>query len=80
MAVTEVLTWDPQQARVRAIVKTVLYRIFMLAITVSIAFAVTGNGSDALSIGLAANVLKTGTYYVYERAWDRVTWGLPESI
>ncbi|WP_436936404.1 DUF2061 domain-containing protein [Halovenus marina] len=29
-----------------------------------------------MSIGLAANIIKTGTYYGYERLWDRVSWGL----
>lgn len=79
MPVRSLLTRYPHQARVRAIVKTMLYRVFMLAITVTIAFVVTDNVGDALSIGLAANVLKTVTYYVYERAWDRVTWGVSDA-
>lgn len=64
------------QARRRAIVKTLCYRLFMLAITVAIAFVVIGDVGDALNIGLAANVLKTGTYYLYERLWDRIAWGV----
>lgn len=76
MVVRRLLTRYPHQARMRAIVKTLLYRVFMLAITVTIAFVVTENVGDAVSIGLAANVLKTGTYYIYERAWDHVAWGV----
>lgn len=64
------------QARKRAILKTLGYRLFMLLITVAVAWAVVGNLSDAVNIGLVANVLKTGTYYLYERTWDRVAWGL----
>lgn len=63
------------QARSRALVKTVCYRLFMFAITAAVAFLVTGAASEALSIGLATNLLKTGTYYAYERAWAHVTWG-----
>lgn len=64
------------QPRKRAVVKTVGYRLAMLAITVAVAWAVLGDAGDALNIGIAANVLKTGTYYLYERAWDRVRWGI----
>lgn len=66
----------PTQTRSRALVKTVCYRLFMFAITAAVAFLVTGTASEALSIGLATNLLKTGTYYVYERAWARVAWGV----
>lgn len=56
--------------------KTGVYRLFMLAITVAVAFAFTDDASRALNIGLVTNLAKTGTYYAYERAWDRVGWGL----
>lgn len=64
------------QARKRAVAKTLCYRAVMVLITVGIAWLVVGDASDAVQIGLAANVLKTATYYLYERAWDHVTWGL----
>jgi uncharacterized membrane protein len=64
------------QNRSRAIVKTVLYRILMVVITVVVAFVVTEDVAAALNIGIIANVVKTGTYYGYERIWDRITWGL----
>ncbi|WP_238532774.1 hypothetical protein [Halalkalicoccus jeotgali] len=38
------------------------------------AVLVTGATGEALSIGLATNVPKTGTDYSYERAWARVAW------
>jgi uncharacterized membrane protein len=63
----------------RALLKTVLYRTVMVAITVAVAFAFTDSGSEALSIGLTANLIKTGTYYGYERLWDRCSWGLNET-
>jgi len=64
------------QARRRAVVKTLCYRLFMVLITVTIAFVVVGDAGDALNIGIAANVLKTGTYYLYERTWDHISWGV----
>lgn len=72
----ESLTRRPHQRLSRAVVKTLGYRLFMVCITVTVAFFVVGDVSQALSIGLVANVVKTGTYFAYERAWDRIEWGV----
>lgn len=48
----------------------------MLLITVIVAWLIIGDVSDALNIGLITNVVKTGTYYLYERTWDHITWGV----
>ena len=63
----------------RALVKTLLYRVLMVVITVGVAFFVTGNTGAALSIGVASNAIKTGIYYGYERLWDRVSWGVTDA-
>jgi uncharacterized membrane protein len=60
----------------RALAKTLLYRTLMVVITVTVALFVTGNTAQALSIGLVANLVKTVTYYGYERLWDRIAWGV----
>jgi len=74
--VAGLLRASPHQLRSRALVKTVLYRVVMVVITVAVALFFTGDVGSALNIGVAANVVKTGTYYAYERAWDRVDWGV----
>jgi len=66
------------QQRKRAIVKTLCYRLFMVLITVVVAWVFVGDLGSALNIGIVANVVKTVTYYVYERAWDHITWGLSQ--
>ncbi len=48
----------------------------MIVITVVVAFAVTGDGGDALGIGFVSNGVKTVTYYTHERLWHRVSWGV----
>lgn len=48
----------------------------MIVVTVTVAWLVVGDVRTALDIGVAANVVKTGTYYAYERLWDRIEWGL----
>jgi len=66
----------PRQPRSRALVKTLGYRLLMVVVTVAVAWVVVGDLGEAASIGLVANLVKTGTYYAYERIWDRVAWGL----
>lgn len=71
--------WLPRSAhqrRSRALVKTVLYRLLMVVVTVVVALLVTGDLVASLNIGIAANLVKMVLYYVYERVWDRVEWGL----
>ncbi|UIO99493.1 DUF2061 domain-containing protein [Halobaculum sp. CBA1158] len=70
---------SPLQHRKRAIVKTLCYRALMVAITVIVAWMVVGDVSDAVNIGLVANVVKTATYYTYERVWDRISWGVTDT-
>ena len=67
---------QPHQRFPRAVVKTLGYRLLMVCITVAVAFGVLGDLGAALSIGLVTNLVKTGTYFCYERAWDRVSWGV----
>lgn len=74
--VRRIVSRSPHQARLRAIVKTLCYRLLMVFITVAVAWLVVGDVTDALNIGLVANVVKTGTYYTYERLWDRIEWGV----
>jgi uncharacterized membrane protein len=74
--VTGYLAGQALQERRRAVAKTLGYRLVMLLITVVVAFLVVGDAAQALNIGVAANVLKTGTYYAYERLWDRIDWGI----
>ncbi|MFB6128736.1 MAG: DUF2061 domain-containing protein [Halorhabdus sp.] len=76
MSIRSHLRRSALQNRSRAVLKTALYRVVMILITIAVALAVTGQIGQALSIGLVTNAVKTGTYYVYERLWDRVTWGL----
>lgn len=48
----------------------------MILITFAVSLAVVGDIAEATSIGLAANLVKTGTYYGYERLWDQISWGI----
>lgn len=68
--------WVIRAHQRRTVVKAVIYRVFMIVITVAFAFFVTGHIQDALTIGLWSNAVKTITYYGYDRVWNRIAWGL----
>lgn len=66
----------PLQPRHRALAKTLCYRVLMVLVTVAVAWAIVGDVTDALNIGIATNLVKTATYYGYERLWDHIAWGV----
>lgn len=67
---------SPLQGWERALTKTVCYRVLMVFVSVAVAWLVVGDVAAALNIGIATNVVKTVTYYGYERLWDRIAWGV----
>ncbi|WP_435344421.1 DUF2061 domain-containing protein [Haloarchaeobius sp. HRN-SO-5] len=75
-ALSSLFSRTPNQLRTRAVVKTLLYRVLMVLVTVVVAFLVTDDVAASVNIGIVANVVKTGTYYGYERLWDRIAWGV----
>ncbi|GAB7120360.1 DUF2061 domain-containing protein [Natrinema pallidum] len=56
--------------RARALCKALCYRVLMLCTTLVIALAVTGDPGTAIDLGVATTVVKTATYYGYERLWN----------
>ena len=62
----------------RSIAKTVSYRVFASFLTALIAWALTGRFTVALQIGLLDGVAKLFGYYLHERAWARIKYGIPK--
>lgn len=50
--------------------------LLIIIITVGVAWFIAGDAGQALNIGIVATLVKTGTYYTYERLWDRIAWGV----
>ena len=72
---------DPRhEPRRRSIAKALSWRILAMAVTVSVAWVVTGRADIAAGIGAADSLIKLAVYYGHERFWNRVGWlkrGLP---
>ena len=62
----------------RTVLKAASYRLFATATVFLVSFLYTGNLASAASIGLTAAAAKTFLYYIWERLWNNISWGLKE--
>lgn len=60
----------------RSLAKAATYRLFATSLVFLIAFLYTGSFGNAAKIGVSAAVAKTALYYLWERLWSRIAWGL----
>lgn len=60
----------------RTIVKSLTWRILASLTTFAISWFVTGNVNAGIVIGGIDLILKLFFYYLHERGWSHVDWGL----
>ncbi len=60
----------------RTLIKTVTWRIIALLTTIIVVYIYSGDLKESLTIGIAANLLKMGFYYIHERIWNRIKFGI----
>jgi uncharacterized membrane protein len=65
--------------RKRHLAKAVTYRFFGSCATAAIAFAASGDVKIGAAVGVLDSVVKVGLYYVHERMWYRIRWGVNTS-
>ncbi len=61
----------------RHLLKTVTWRIVGTIDTVLLGWLITGNPSTGLKIGLLELITKMVLYFLHERAWYNINFGLP---
>jgi len=63
------------ETRIRSLVKTVIYRIWVLS-TTFIMLLVTGQTLESAIVPtLIINAVWMTSFYLYDRVWARITWG-----
>lgn len=62
--------------RKRHLLKALTYRLAGSFATAGIAFSFTGRADIAASVGALDTVIKIALYYVHERIWYRIKWGV----
>ena len=60
----------------RSLIKGISWRVFGTLDTMMIAFFVTGDYTKALSIGFTEVFTKIGLYYLHERIWHNLKFGM----
>ncbi len=65
------------ESAARSMAKSLSWRVVAMTITLSVTYAVTDSLGLAATVGLTDTVIKLGTYYAHERAWNRVSFGKP---
>ncbi len=60
----------------RSVVKGISWRVFGTLDTITIAFFVTGDYTKAISIGFTEVFTKVGLYYLHERVWHAIKFGM----
>jgi len=63
------------ETRTRSLVKTVIYRIWVLATTYAMLIATGASLESALVPTLIINAVWMTSFYFYDRIWARITWG-----
>jgi uncharacterized membrane protein len=53
------------------LVKAIVYRIYSSGIIFCISYLITGNAHISLTISIIEVIIKIGTYYLFEKLWDK---------
>lgn len=66
--------------RKRHLAKAITYRVFGSTATAVIAYVATGHAGIGAAVGVVDSLVKIGGYYIHERIWYRIRWGVKAPI
>ncbi len=64
----------------KSVIKGASYRFFGTLDTILIALLITGDYTKAFSIGFAEVFTKIALYYLHERIWYKIKWGIKPTV
>ena len=64
------------ETKTRSVIKSITWRVVASLATLFTAYFLTSDISIAFSIGLIDVISKFILYYVHERAWSNILWGM----
>ena len=65
-------------SRIRSAVKSVSWRIICIIVSIATSYVLTNQWNVAISIGITYNAINIVLYYVHERVWTKITWGIKQ--
>jgi uncharacterized membrane protein len=66
--------------RKRSVVKSIVWRIICIVVSVLTTFVLTGSWDLAVALGTIYNATTMVLYYFHERIWNRIKWGMRHSV
>jgi len=68
-----------RESKLRSIIKAVSYRVLIVILDFTVIYLLTGNTSIALGFMIISNLYTTLAYFIHERFWNRIKWGVEPS-
>jgi uncharacterized membrane protein len=69
-----------QASRKRSIVKAVTYRCIIVVLDFVVIYLLTGKATTAAGFMIVSNIYTTFGYFIHERVWAGIKWGMePEA-
>jgi adenylylsulfate kinase len=62
--------------RKRSLVKAVSYRVIIVSLDFAVIYLLTGKAEVAVGFMVVSNIYTTVGYFLHERLWARVKWGM----
>jgi uncharacterized membrane protein len=63
----------------RSVAKAMTYRVVIMSLDFMTIYLFTGTARVALGFMIASNIYTTLGYFLHERAWARIRWGIVEA-
>ncbi len=60
----------------RSLVKAITYRAVIVVLDISVIYLLTGRVDVALGFMVISNIYTTIAYFVHERIWNKIQWGI----
>ena len=73
---TAVYTDNMKESHTRSIIKGLTWRCIATLTTMLVVYLMTGNLALVASVGMLDVVIKLFFYYLHERTWGKVSWGV----
>ena len=67
---------DFEETWLRSLAKTITYRILILILDFAVIYLLTRSFETALVFMVGSNVYTVVGYYVHERIWNKIKWGI----
>ena len=68
-----------QETRLRTLVRSITYRLTAFLLTIVITYVFTGDMAKSTGFSFLVHLVLSLDYYIHERLWLRVKWGLKAS-